>query len=112
MHGNDSQREVRLGLVDGVRGCLLAGLVLLNTGFLPIDGTQAESAAAFGGCPQVPCPGGCVTGLGPCTVNGPPLAAQQWIGTCTGWCGICNNSAFKCSGITAGLLTCYCGPGC
>ena len=106
------KRESVCGFFDVVRICLILSLVLLNTGFLPVPGTQTESHAILGVCaPGVACPATCaapVAGL-ICTVTGPP-GAKIAGGTCGGWCGGCFDAP-KCGG-AYGLVPCWCSFGC
>ncbi len=88
-HDNRKQ-ELFCGFFDALRMSLVLAFVLFNTRFLPIPGSQAESYAVFGACPQSPCKKCKLTfpgwGVTDCKVGG-------WIGTCTGWCGWCDNGS-------------------
>ena len=102
-----------IGIRVVLRGALDGAFVLLNTGFLPIEGSQAESHAILGStCPRVACVPTCPAGPMTCTVT-----AGSLVGTCTGICGICYHVQL-CPGTKPKIsdpnatLPCTCSSGC
>jgi hypothetical protein len=103
------KRELSCGLLDVMQICLIVSLVLLNTGFLPVPGSQSESYAVLGVCGgRGACPATCTAPVigTVCTVAGAGASG----GTCATWCGGCFNAP-QCGG-TYGILPCWCSWGC
>lgn len=115
-------RSLVRGVLDSFTAVVAAVLIAANTGFLPVTETQQAASAVFGRCSGVvPCPDYCyVTFL----VESPePPGYQwitemcivpngQWVGNCTGLCGICP-VWYRCFGTTYELfLPCNCTSGC
>jgi len=79
-----------LGFIDSTRVGFIAVIVMLNTGFLPIEQTQKGSVAALGVCggPIVKCTTCVLTPpAGTCTVATPVNYPGN---ACAGFCGFCS----------------------
>lgn len=111
-------RQFGRGVLDSLIVATLVALGASNAGFMPLEGTQTNAHALFGGCTLYNCPATCGETV-PLLIDGNliwvtdvcDVIGTQFVGVCSGLCGVCP-LGLRCYGNFEDLGgPCYCSSG-